>query len=249
MRSSLALVCLLAASAHRPLLTKPSCDGDFSTSDTAANVPDPTISWATQHYADCTSRALWFSFVNPFADFLFYVGVGVPVQERFADLRADALIIGPGLPNLTPEELSYLPKEIRDDPAMMKGNGGILHKAPADQSTCAHLGKTMTEASSIKNGRCDFFETYGQTNTWRVLDADGNAIPDAGAKYHVAVWLQTHTSGKFGVAMGTWKEDFVTRFDMVTPSCERNIQDFSEQKVAIDAKCFPVVQCPGMFSQ
>lgn len=66
----------------------------------------------------------------------------------------------------------------------------------------------MMDSSTIRNGRCDFYEPYGATNSWRVLDADNNVIPTAGETYHVAVWLQADVSGKFGIAVGTWVENF-----------------------------------------
>ena len=231
-------------SCHRPLLNKASCDSDFATSGAALSIPDPTISWSFKHYADCTSRALWMSFKNPSAGFRFYVGVGVPTQERFADLRADALIVGPGLPALTAEELSYLPDDIREDP-ILKNSGAVLHRSPEDQSNCNHLGATMQRSSTIRNGRCDFYEPYGRTNSWRVLDADNNVMPTAGAVYHVAVFLQKHTSGKFGVAVGTWQENFWKPFALETPGCVRSMSDFSEQLSKVNPMCFPVVACPA----
>lgn len=233
----------LGVDAHRPLLQRPSCDGDFSSVSSALVIPDPEISWSFKHYADCTSRAIWMAFTNPSEDFRFYVGIGVPTQPRFADLRADALIAGPGLPALSADDLASLPAAVRDEyaaleashaaengPSDPRGFGALLHRSPADQSSCAHLGAVMQRSSTVREGRCDFYEPYGRTNSWRVLDADGNVIPVAGARYHVAVWLQEHVSGKFGVAVGTWREDFSSRFSIEAPGCARaDLGDFSEQ--------------------
>ena len=141
------------------------------------------------------------SFTNPSSGFPFYVGVGIPTLSRFATLRAGALIVGPGLPALSENELAVLPLEVRQDPAGI-GVGGLLHQSPDDQSTCDHLGPTMKRSSRVRNGRCDFYEPYGRTNSWRVLGAD-NVLPIKGATYHVAVWLPGDVSGKFGVAVGT----------------------------------------------
>jgi len=198
------------------------------------------------HYSDCTNRALWLNFKNPADDFSFYVGSGIPVQERFAGLRVDAVVIGPGLPALTAEQLALLPAEVQADAIwQVDGIGAKLYQSPADQSNCDHLGATMTAASTVVNGRCDFYETFGRTNSWRVLDADGIKIPTKGEEYHVAVWLQDNTSGKFGVAVGTWKEDFRSAFDLATPGCERDMKHFAEQKAEVNPDCFPVVSCPG----
>ena len=130
------LVCvcsfLALSSAHRGLLSRPSCNSDFGTSALALPVPDATISWAFQHYLDCTHRAVWSKFVNPSPGFKFYVGVGSPPVSRQSLLRADAVIIGtvcekvnplrtsakhlinpligPDLPELSGEDLTYLPQ-------------------------------------------------------------------------------------------------------------------------------------------
>ena len=71
--------------------------------------------------------------------------------------------------------------------------------------------------------RCNFYEPFGRTHSWRILDADNNVIPQAGATYHVAVWLQSDVSGKFGVAVGTWVENFWQTFPgyPASPSCSR----------------------------
>eukprot|EP00567_Pseudictyota_dubia_P015153 CAMPEP_0197438660 /NCGR_PEP_ID=MMETSP1175-20131217/5586_1 /TAXON_ID=1003142 /ORGANISM="Triceratium dubium, Strain CCMP147" /LENGTH=190 /DNA_ID=CAMNT_0042968431 /DNA_START=30 /DNA_END=598 /DNA_ORIENTATION=- len=168
--------------AHRPLTTSPSCDDDYGTLETALPIPDPTISWSFKHYADCSHRAVWSSFVNPSADFQFYVGVGTPPVERFEDVRANALIIGPELPSLSDEEMASLPEEIRTDPVWTAtpNIGAYYHVSPADQSTCNHLGAVMRNTTTVRNGRCDFFEPFGQTHSWRVLDADNNVIPVEG---------------------------------------------------------------------
>ena len=232
--------------AHRGLLTRGSCDLDYGTSVTALAVPDPSISWAFKHYFDCSRRAVWVAFDNPSSGFAFYVGSGVPPVARMADLRVDAVIIGPGLPALTAAEKAALPADVRDDPVWTSGAavGGILHQSPQDQSTCGHLGSTMQRASSVVNGRCDFYEKYGSTHSWRVLDADNNILPTKGGRYHVALWLQKHQSGKVGVALGTWQENFWKPFNIATPTCTRGMSDFSE-KGGSNLACFPVVGCPA----
>lgn len=195
--------------AHRPLLTKPSCGVDYGSSATALSVEDPTISWAFKHYADCTNRVLWVSFTNPEPNFNFYAGVGVPTLERFADIRTNALIIGPGLPTLSEEDWSSLPEEVRSDPVWTSSQddnnniGAYYHISPADQSTCDHLGKVMSDSSTVLNGRCDFYEPFGGSHSWRVLDADNNVIPVSGATYYVAIFPQNNVSAKYGVALGT----------------------------------------------
>jgi hypothetical protein len=229
---------------HRPAITRGSCDDDFGSSATALVIQDAAISWSFQHYIDCTHRAVWLKWTNPYADSKMYVGVGIPPVARFDALRADAVLIGPGLPQLSEEDVALIPEEVRNDPAWTSEMGAYFHRSPADQSTCDHLGATLSSSTTVKNGRCDFYEPYGQTNSWRVLDADLNNIPVNGAEYYIAVWFQEPTSGKLGIAMGTWKEDFFTPMDKVTPSCVRDMTDYSE-KYNEQPEDFPVIQCAG----
>ena len=118
--------------AHRGLLTRGSCDVDYGSSATALAVPDPSISWAFKHYFDCSRRAVWVGFDNPSSNFGFYVGSGVPPVARMAEIRVDAVIIGPGLPALTAAEMAALPADVRGDPVWTAGTavGGILHQSP-----------------------------------------------------------------------------------------------------------------------
>ena len=92
----------------------------------------------------------------PSNGFPFYVGVGIPTKDRFSELRADALVMGDDLPELTAAELAAIPDEVKDDPVFVPR--GYLHASPEDQATCAHLDAVMTRASRIRNGRCDFYE-------------------------------------------------------------------------------------------
>lgn len=232
--------------AHRGVLTRPSCDDDFGSSTTALPIPDASISWAFQHYFDCTNRALWMSFDNPSSNFSFYVGVGIPTLDRFAYIRADALIVGPGLPALETEVLEGLPDEVKNDPILTTpGFGAYFHQGPQDQSTCDHLGTVMAQESTVFNGRCDFFEPFSQTHSWRLLDADNNLIPNANDIYYVAVWPREAVSTKLTVAMGTWVEDFTTSYNLVTPTCQRNMDDYFEKKDSQEA-CFPVLECANL---
>ncbi|CAB9519826.1 Domain of unknown function (DUF305) [Seminavis robusta] len=240
------LVGTTLVSAHRPATTRASCDEDYGSSATAMPLADPTISWAFKHYLDCTHRAVWIEVTNETPNQPFYVGVGIPTQDRFADVRADALIIGPGLPQLTADEWEQVPLEVRNDPVWNSGSniGAYFQSSPQDQSTCDHLGTVMRRASRVVGGRCDFYEPFGGSHSWRVLDADDNILVEGnGAAYHVAVFLQQDTSSKLGIALGTWVENFWTRYDIDTPGCNRDMRDYSEKRGSQE-ECFPVVSCP-----
>ncbi|CAE8682933.1 unnamed protein product [Polarella glacialis] len=232
---------------HRPALPSKwvaSCDSDFGSSKTAMVLSDASISWSFKHYLDCSNRAIWARWINPAENSTFYVGVGTPPMPRFAALRADALIIGPGLPALSAATKLLLPAEVLSDPVWnITGIGAIFHRSPQDQSTCGHLGAVMANSSTVKNGRCDFYEPHGATNSWRILDADGNQLPTSGAMYYAAVFLQSDTSGKVGIALGTWAENFVAASNLTSPSCKRSFPDWSEQKEH-QGSCLPVLSCP-----
>jgi len=236
---------LLDTFSHRGLLQRSSCDNDFGNSSTALVIPDASISWYLSHYLDCTHRAVWTRFVSSGSNFKFYVGLGTPTRSRFGGLRANALIVGPGLPQLSAQDLASLPSEVRNDPVVSSSSmGAILHRSPANQGTCDHMGAVMKGETSVVNGRCNFYEPFSRTNSWRLLDADGNIIPQNGGTYYVSVWLQQHTSGKIGIALGTWVENFVAPFNIATPSCLRNLNDWSEKSGDQDL-CLPVKACPA----
>lgn len=243
----LTLCCsLTTVVAHRPAVNGPgSCDNDYGSSSTALPLADPLISWSFKHYLDCTHRAVWMETVNPNPNQPFYVGVGIPPVDRQSEVRADALVIGPGLPALTDAEWALIPEQVRNDPVWRSGDnmGAYFHQSPQDQSTCDHLGTVMQESSTVVDGRCDFYEPFGKTHSWRVLDADNNLLVEQGATYYVAVWLQENTSAKIGIALGTWVENFIAPYAIDTPTCTRDLSDFSEKEGWQD-ECFPVVSCP-----
>jgi len=232
--------------AHRPATTKPSCGVDYGSSEDALTLLDPTMSWSFKHYADCTNRGTWISFENTGgADSSFYVGVLVPVIDRFRDVRPNALLIGPGLPSLNDEEWNIVPEEVQADPVWGNAEyGAILLQSPEDQTTCDHLGTVMSEASTVRNGRCDFYEPFGGSNSWPTLDADNNILPVAGATYYVAVWIRDNMSSKLSIALGTWVEDFRTPFEVDEPSCDRVLNDFHEKETD-QSENSPYVQCTG----
>ena len=237
------LLLLGLAHAHRRATTIPSCDGDFGSSATALPIPSADISWSMKHYLDCTHRAVWMTGTTPSAGFEYYVGVGIPPTERHASLRADAVVIGASLPALTAAELAAIPDAVKADEAFVPN--GYLHASPADQSSCAHLDDVMRDASTVRDGRCDFYEPYGDTHSWRVLDADKNALPVSGETFYTVVWFQEHTSGKIGIAMGNWVENFWMPFDLAEPDCSRDLDDFSEKLGGDYAAALPVATCDG----
>eukprot|EP00756_Hemistasia_phaeocysticola_P013030 Hpha_TRINITY_DN15246_c0_g1::TRINITY_DN15246_c0_g1_i1::g.65681::m.65681 len=231
--------------AHRPILTKPSCAADFSSSAAALELPMPEISWAFSTYFTCESRALWVKAKAWQANAQFYVGTGVPAIDRFAAARTRALIVGPELPALSEAEVAMLPDFVTSDPQYVKyGGKGYLHSAPEEQSTCAHLGGVMKGASSVKGGRCNFHEDFGNTDSWWILDADNNNLPVEGGDYYFAVWPTEPSATKVTIATGTWQENFFSPVQMVTPGCNIDLSDFHE-KAGSKASCLPYGACPA----
>jgi len=228
---------------HRPLIEGPSCSPFFGSPEKALNVPDITISWSFEHNIKCGgNRAVWAKFNNLRVNQKVYVGVGIPTLSRYTDIRADSLIIGPGLPKLTSAEKANIPTEVLSQMDSIAGdNGAIFTRSPADQSSCKHLSPVMSTSSSVRNGRCNFYEPYSGTNSWRVLDSDDNNLPQTG-KHYVAVWLQENTSGKIGIAIGTWAENFRNFYQLEPNLCSVYDRDFSE-KYGSQAARFPVDSC------
>lgn len=82
--------------------------------------------------------------------------------------------IGPSLPVLPDDEV--VPQEIRDYSESMD-LGVALYRSPQDQSTCDHLtAGPMIASSSVVDGRCHFFEPFGGSNSWVLLDQTLEAV-------------------------------------------------------------------------
>lgn len=226
----------LEAGAHRPLLDGPSCAPAYSTPSTALHVPDISISWSMKAISTCDAgaTALWLSWTAIQENMKIYIGVGVPTIKRFDLLRADYLVVGPGLPDLSEEQKSKIPEGVLNQVASIPHSntfGYWFNQAPDDQSTCDHLCDEMKKHSKPRFGRCDFHEPFGDTHSWRLVEGDEVYGPIVGATYYVAVWLRPYSSGKFGVAIGTWKEDFWTKYDLdKVELCEHATKDYSEKE-------------------
>lgn len=222
--------------AHRPLLNVPSCAPAYSEPTNALHVPDISISWAMNALQTCDAKknVLWLSWNAVAANMSIYIGVGVPSMKRFDLIRADYLVVGPGLPALSDEQKAHIPEDIMKQVASIphsNGFGYVYNRAPDDQSTCDHLCDEMKKHSAVRMGRCDFYEPFTDTHSWRLVEGDEVYGPNVGATYYVAVWLRPWTSGKFGVAIGTWKEDFFTKYELDKAElCDKATMDYDEKE-------------------
>ena len=158
---------------------------DYGSSETALQIIDASISWGYNYYLDCTNRAVWSTFQNPSKDFSLYFGVLTPKLDRFNDVRADAMLIGPGFPSLTDEEWAKVPDAVKEDPIWNDETvGALLFEGASDVSNCTFLGMIMQFASEVEEGRCTFNDWFGQDASWPLLDYDDIIIPIADATYY-----------------------------------------------------------------
>lgn len=241
---------------HRPLFPykQGSCGTDFASSDEAAVIPNPYLSWAYYHYFDCTSRAVWARLNTPAYGPGVVTSLTAMVPTRF-NVTLSAVIVGPGLPPLPDHVFQALPAAVRDDPIwnsnsntttttdrMMMGAVYIEH----DYSACRYFGPHY---SSHYNGtHC--VVTHHHTGSQMVLTAHlpHLRLPLASASYYLAVFANDDVSTKAFISLGTQAADFVTPYNLPQPTCERNVQqDFYERlHPATTAACFPQVSCPAL---
>jgi hypothetical protein len=88
----------LCVEGHKPVTDEASYGHKYSTRGGALLVDPINISHVAYRVVTCKGTIFWLEFVPPTANFSLYVGVGVPVLDRFASLRVDVAILGPGLP-------------------------------------------------------------------------------------------------------------------------------------------------------
>jgi hypothetical protein len=205
------------------------------------------ISFATTRIQTCDKPVFWAKGTAERASQSLEFTLGVPVLERFKDVRLGVVVIGPGLAALS-DPNGIVPAEISGN--VGADEGAVLYESPADQSTCAHLAsEEMQGASEVTEGRCRFFETYGESHSWVLMD-QALITPQAG-EYRFAIWVTTQTTAKFWFACCDWPEDFVTDFDMPIANCPycgtketfgQYFNHFYEQKVMAEHGGFPLLQ-------
>jgi len=77
---------------------------------------------------------------------------------------------GPSLPPF-PEDV-VVPDEIREY-SNQTATGVALFQSPQDQTTCDHLtADAMKGESTVVDDRCLFYERFGGSNSWVVLDQE-----------------------------------------------------------------------------
>lgn len=214
------LVILLAVivqciSAHRSLPSGITCGSQFASPNSPLVIPNPKISWANYALFTCEHPIAWYE-AQGTKDQEFKFTLTVPVIDRFKDVRMTTVIIGDGLPAVPqgsniPEDVS---KYISDN-----NLGAVVYKSPVDQSTCNHLtSQEMAKESTVKDGRCHFYEPFGGSNLWVVADS-AYKLPTTGT-FKIAVYEENRSTAKASFACCDWPEDFQTQFQIPKSTCE-----------------------------
>ncbi len=131
--------------------------------------------------------------------------------------------VGPGLPTIPDLVKTHGQDAVDGIPSSVKqyateNNFGVsLFNSPQDQSTCSHLKSTMAAESTVKNGRCHFYEPFSVSNWWVLLDETLTA-PEAGT-YKIAVYSNGYTA-KASFACCNWPEDFLEQFTVPDTECD-----------------------------
>lgn len=120
--------------------------------------------------------------------------ITVPEIERFASTRMSTVILSPALPSLTnsSNNSNYIPEAVRAY-ADANGMGGLLFESPQDQSSCDHLtSPTMIDAVTVKDGRCHFYEPFGGSNLWTIMD-EAFVAPEVRFKSLYSIYMHVCT--------------------------------------------------------
>jgi len=228
---------------HRSLPSGILCGSQFSSPDSALEIPNPKISWASYGIYTCDDPVMWFDAYADENQELHFTAL-VPVIERFEGSRMSVAIIGPGL-GVFPDDAPSFLKEY----ATEKNIGGVIHKSPEDQSTCDHLKSVMIQHSDILDDRCHFHEPYGDSHLWVVLDEIQN-VSESGS-YKIAVYEENGSTAKASFACCDWPEDFTTPYNIpesICPLCGSNSSNpawsslFYEHKTMEEYGGFPSLE-------
>jgi len=239
---------LVKVDAHRAVPNGITCGPQFSSPDTPLIIPNPRISWANYGIYTCEHPVTWFEATADANQELEFT-ITVPEIDRFVDTRMAIVVIGPGLPQLTPEANPDVLDSIIQY-ASDSGLGGEVYTSPSNQSTCDHLiSSNMIDATTVKNEHCHFYEPFSSSNMWVVLD-ELLAAPESGT-YMIAVYEQNGSTAKASFACCAFPEDFLTAYDIPESTCPACGTDSSnpawsslyyEHKTMEDYGGFPVLE-------
>lgn len=133
---------------------------EYSTLESALEVPWIGSSWAVNRIATCDAPVFWMKAEVLTSDFALYFGAGIPRLERFKDTAVAILLVGPGLDELPAD--AAVPSEVTSTYTLADGQGAVLYTppAPAEQTNCSYLLQSTPLAASSDThavmGRCNF---------------------------------------------------------------------------------------------
>ena len=211
---ALALTLLIGSHAHRSLPSGITCGSQFSSPEAPLVVPNPKISWANYAIFDCNDPIAWYEATTTENQLLEFT-ITVPVIPRFEDVRMSVVIVGEGLPDLNQD--GSVPDAVKDY-VDSEGVGAVVFHSPEVQSTCAHLtSEEMIEATTVQDSRCHFYEPFGGSNFWVVLD-DNYSVPMP-STYKIALYESNSSTAKASLACCAFPEDFLTLYDIPQTTC------------------------------
>mmetsp|Transcript_3932 Transcript_3932/g.5960 ORF Transcript_3932/g.5960 Transcript_3932/m.5960 type:complete len:227 (-) Transcript_3932:381-1061(-) len=204
----------LASHAHRSLPSGITCGSQFTSPQTPLVIPNPKISWANYAIFDCENPIAWYEAEASENQELKFT-LTIPVIPRFEDVRMSVVIVGEGLPDLAQD--TNVPDSVANYVAD-KGMGAVVFESPQDQTTCDHLvSELMGKSTTVKDARCHFYEPFGGSNFWVVMD-DEYAVPKSGT-YKIAIYETNASTAKAALACCDFPEDFLTPYDIPETTC------------------------------
>lgn len=173
------------AFAHYPVFA---FEGGHDDAANAIPLGDVTVSQVVYTMTQEVGQEVWMTF-DASVGTEFYVQLGVPVIERFRDLRTVAVLVGPGLPAPT----TSLPFTVPDG-----------------------MGVQVFDSSGVAEPT-SFHEPFTGTDSWIYLEST-LSLPATGT-YHLVAYPANDQTGKFWVAVGKTEKfgarDLLNYFDWV----------------------------------
>lgn len=230
-----------------------SCGREFDSPDSAFVIVDITEAWYLRRASTCESPFFWASFRVETDEQRVYIATISPEISRFEDrLNFNAVLFGPGLPQLNATTLESLPAGLE----IPQGLGARVLESPESLAECGFVDENsvMRRFSDPIDGRCmedfeydadykDPMVAGGQFLSWWLYSKNHN-MADAG-DYYLVSWLTergaadatTPVTGKYEMTLGPWTwsgyaDDATTNLtqsQVTTCTCSGNKIAYTEQ--------------------
>lgn len=140
------------------------CGSEYSTHESAYEIPDMKESWYIRRVATCESPVFWTSFDVVDEGQEIYFAVISPEIARFEDkLRFHALLYGPGIVEDLSNGFSAVPENLPSSVEVFQNLGGVAYLQPPDSwNNCDFVdtNPVMKTFSDLIDGRCMEQLTY-----------------------------------------------------------------------------------------